>query len=106
MLFAIKKKTVDKFASFEVKILLLSKILGIPYDQVVHDVSTYGVDRVSNALEVTNKQIHNGTTIHNVSAFYRSAIKGNWVDGLFVEDVKHNVQIEDIEAVTKKVTGI
>jgi len=103
VLFAIKKKAAEKCGSLEVKILLLSKILGISYDQVVHDVSVYGIDRVSIALEITNKQIHNGVTIHNVVAFYRSALKGNWVDELSVSDVKQNIQIEHAEAVAKKV---
>jgi hypothetical protein len=61
---------------------------GISDEQIKMDIETYGEDRVNFALEYTKKQIDTGKIIGNIAAFYKVALRENWLEKVASSTVK------------------
>jgi len=98
--FTIKKVKERKPEIFDDNMSILSRILGISHEQVQNDILVYGKDRVDSALSYTTKQIDDGKDIHNVGAFYKGAVKGNWTQKTtsnMVRQTQLDLKIEGIQ---------
>jgi hypothetical protein len=61
---------------------------GISDEQIKTDIETYGEGRVNFALEYTKKQIDTGKIISNIAAFYKVALRENWLEKVASPTVK------------------